>query len=419
MTAILKQSGPIDVGKHAYKGSSTHSTGTGQEVHGGKGGTTRKAPDWNALNRLHPERDGEIAAGLISDSDAAQQVTQMEMKAKVVEGIYERLKDSIDVYDWVELHANDMGTNDSYDILDRHYPPDEKIRIWISELVNDWASMHQDGINDINMAIGRVFDIPTSQELPGMVERGVEDGLPYDDMYRHAHEAFIEAMYEETQEYLVEMPEERMIFFRGLKGHYYSGDLNDSLDSWRIHIDDLNQYGKSDVGYGDWPGMIYTGALLKGRPGASWSASYSTAKEFAQGGVVLMVSVPREAVLSTARTGLGALSEDEVVLIDHGGNSVTVLSAGQTNASFEATLARTTQKLNEGRREMLAFYGLKSSRTDPISEAPFPRASNSRPEKIAWSEAVLERFYEDGVWVDTMEDPDSWSAQEIRDEYLS
>jgi len=371
-----KHAGPIHPG-----------TGTDQSVHGSGGGgtaTIRKAPSWKSLNRLRPNTNAVIAEQLIPERKGSMETLRVAQKDWNVRNLGARLSGNEDFQSFVEndganmalvSHAADVGFEG-----ERRYGDDGLD--YIDTYLDSWASMHERNTERINDAIGRVFGIPYGP-TENLTPRQLADN------------ALVEAMYDETQAFLADGPDE-YVFFRGLRGNHYSGDLNDSLDEWTLRLDD--HWQKTESGsYGDFPGLIYTDAMLKGRPGASWSASYSTAKGFAQNGVILAVAVPKEAILSTAQTGLGALFEDEVILVDKGDNVVTVLSGEQTERSFN----------------IMKEDFLSHAEPNAYGGVEFPAAYNDKNHKLGWSNAVLDSFYKRGLWVDTMEDPRAVDDSEI------
>ena len=104
--------------------------------------------------------------------------------------------------------------------------------------------------------------------------------------------AFVRAVYEETQERLREMGVEKVRLYRGL------GLPKDVAGSWETGQEVAHPM----------------------RPLSSWSLSREMAEKFARAsragvGVVLAVDVPRERILSTCLTGLGCLSEAEVLVL--------------------------------------------------------------------------------------------------------
>jgi len=148
---------------------------------------------------------------------------------------------------------------------------------------------------------------------------------------KSAWQAFIRGTYEETQDYLEHAPD-HIILFRGLRGLKHSREMNHSLQRWSFFHETMDA---------DTP--IYTDAVLAGRPVSSWSASYQTAEDFVpvsprDSGLILTAVVPKRAIISTAGSGFGAASEDEIVVIDTGHNVVTVAPATQPRLYKESRL---------------------------------------------------------------------------------
>jgi hypothetical protein len=146
-------------------------------------------------------------------------------------------------------------------------------------------------------------DYPASLALQAAVaqEFGLDDAgmtdrywqAPFvDEQLLAEARAFVRAVYEETQERLREMGVEKVRLYRGL------GLPQDVAGSWE------------------------TGQEVQHpmRPLSSWSLSREMAEKFARAsrvgvGVVLAVDVPRERIFSTCLTGLGCLSEAEVLVL--------------------------------------------------------------------------------------------------------
>lgn len=67
-------------------------------------------------------------------------------------------------------------------------------------------------------------------------------------------------------------------------------------------------------------------------PMTSWTSAYPIAQQFGRPdsnksiGIIQIADVPKEAILSTMRTGFGSMIEDEVVVLDHGGATLVEMS---------------------------------------------------------------------------------------------
>lgn len=113
----------------------------------------------------------------------------------------------------------------------------------------------------------------------------------------------IRAMYQDTQKQLADAGIEEVVLYRGMR-------LN---TKGRGAVDGLDQVMKTGKGRG-----VAANATLDSNPLSSWSIDYATAKSFADNGKVsalTAVKVHRSQIFSTARTGVGCLTEAEVVLL--------------------------------------------------------------------------------------------------------
>jgi len=343
---------------------------------------------------------------MIPQRDGSKDGLEIKAKARVVDAIVGRLKNDDNVGVYAAALMRDRARQ--MEATNAGHGYDDPVSMWVDSVVRGWAEMDNPKIAAINKAVSEVYGVPwhyggpTERPMFNELMRNLYTAKTMDyevDQYvgRDAYQSLVKAIYAETQATLADMPDGQMIFFRGLRGREYSAELNDGMDGWIDALDTDWATEKPNMVYQDlnipvnsrFPGVVYTDAQLSGRPVASWSASYSTAKDFAQNGVILMVSVPKAAVFSTAQTGPGALFEDEVLLLDRRDNVVTAVSARQTNASFDLT------SLEAGQRGALDMpYGIVH-----------PATHNSRKTKIAWSEAYVDAFHQRGVWVDLMEEP--------------
>jgi hypothetical protein len=206
---------------------------------------------------------------------------------------------------------------------------------------------------------------------------------------RSAYRGLVHAVYENTQETINRrkemhgLPKGNVVLFRGLAGRKNSKWLDQKLDAW------VGAYGKewkktqaimgNVMDEETFPGVIYSNVEIQGRPVASWSASINTAMgTFSGEGTTLAVSVPTEAIFSTAETGFGAMAEDEVLLIDSGKNVVTAIPSEQAQP-WENVLKEVYR----------AGYGDATG-----------GSTDTRNAKIAWTGAFLSEFNHRGIEVD-------------------
>jgi len=122
--------------------------------------------------------------------------------------------------------------------------------------------------------------------------------------------SFARAMYDQTQEWLKEAGITKMTVARGV---YWEGATEVPVGL---------QWGEAAKAMGQ-------RAQINLQPMSSFSTDLSEAVGFAQGGshhVVMVVDVPAERIIGTARTGFGCLHEAEVVILNGGAEEMRVIT---------------------------------------------------------------------------------------------
>lgn len=195
-------------------------------------------------------------------------------------------------------------------------------------------------------------------------EFGLKGSAPWDtslmqssltDEYRKSVEPvqrdFLRSMYANTQDYLKANGVERVTLSRGF--NFYDETM---IPDWAKHE------GATDVPL---------------RPLSSWSGDPDMAIQFAgngttpTGGAVIAATVPADRILATARTGIGALSEDEFVVL--GGTErvkVTVPALTDDAEPFAASAAADRAREQATRNEDWLRTLRWDLPTDPAQFAP-------------------------------------------------
>ena len=162
-------------------------------------------------------------------------------------------------------------------------------------LVHNWAKTSGD-----NDPLAVVFQDAVQQEF-GLAETEREHlGLPSKDAeeYGDVFRAVARAQYEETQELFRTQGITHVTLFRGMS-------LKQEITA--------PTYGTVNL-----------------QPASSFSLSESTAIDFGEDGIVFAIRVPVDRILSTPRTGMGALPEREVVVLG-GSYRAFAVSTGRSN----------------------------------------------------------------------------------------
>lgn len=189
--------------------------------------------------------------------------------------------------------------------------PEVKKAVLVRMFIDTWAGSSGDS-NAISIALQRATqewskrnfgeaagDIGSLRKYAGATtwEKSSKIGATHGVFLDH----FLSATYSETQEYLAE---------RGLTSmHLHRGMHFDALPPWLAEADaqGLTHDGKVDGG---------VRVLLN--PASSWAAGHETADSFAGGHRVYVefeAEIPASDVLSSSVTGLGALTENEMVVL--------------------------------------------------------------------------------------------------------
>ena len=315
-----------------HEGPGAHpGTGTPQQVHAGGGGAgVPYDGSWT---------DVQVAWRKMQRDGTAQQT-----KAKVndglvlgehgVRGLLERMETDEEFREWVEERAGTeqgqaWARNDYRRITGTRADPewsDEELylRARAAVQVSHWASTSSDESSEawaLQWAAAERWGGAAALERMEMSEevgRFIEEGrwaLEKDGPWYHA---FLDTMYQRTQADLQAKGITEVVVARGMKwGDDGFGSLSGAMEipGW---VDRLAPAGGES--------RTTTLGNMTSNPLSSWSMSKYTAQAFAEPdfdavGVVSMVTVmkvPASRVLSSPFTGLGCLSELELVLVGGG-----------------------------------------------------------------------------------------------------
>lgn len=403
--------------KKHYPGGKDHD----QSRHGNRSSGPRGIPlsdqykyEWTSLQmgsglKGNPVLEDHIE-GTIGDSTAA------EIKDRSVRSVAARIKDNPAVIRYAEARA-------LFDYEDDHY--DDPVLNFVDGAIRAWGTeFGQPQMEAIQRSVVAEFGAGG-----GSWEEGFRDYDPEDveevftlegevpvEVGQAAWRAFVRGSYDHTQEFLATAPD-KFVLFRGLKGEGSgSGELAEKM---RERVDEVE---KANPALG-----VYTDAVLAGRPASSWTVDYETASGFAMGfllrdtkGLVLMARVPKEAVLSTGFSGFGSPQEGEFVLMDFGGNPVTVVPRHQPSKWTATTReGMPSNRMTESDRDLLDSlpWGERSAaarRLDAVSR---------RDKKVWESKRYVERLtYKNPVGVSSVVwvDPDltmkELAREQVRDE---
>jgi hypothetical protein len=205
-------------------------------------------------------------------------------------------------------------------------------RVIAQGLVDSWAETSGDSNSRaiaVQMVAEREFGIKDAEgfeiDIPGITPAGrqlvLDEARQVGDTHNAVIATALRAMYDKTQADLKKRGITHVTLFRGMARSDVDGDFGEGTGSVQL------------------------------RPLSSFSSSKATAADFAVHGgesgdmsVMMAVRVPASRILSTARTGLGCLTESEAVIL--GGKHRAVYVTGRVGPGQE-TVDEMTQRLDE------------------------------------------------------------------------
>jgi hypothetical protein len=155
----------------------------------------------------------------------------------------------------------------------------QEAEIAADAIVKKWAATsgdHDSGAIAVQVTAQKVFNLEDAEM--DHFGHGFGGGVTLASEHEAVLTSSVKSMYANTQETLKDGPE-KLWLFRGVSEDYSDGDT------------------------------------VQLQPLSSFSTNPNISKEFAGGGTVFAVEVPRDRIFSTARTGAGCLNEEEIIVL--------------------------------------------------------------------------------------------------------
>lgn len=215
----------------------------------------------------------------------------------------------------------------------------------VAAVVDNWAASSGDSnaaAAAMQIAVDKEFGLQKGDDIGGMETHTYSHGLEIYRKHETAMRAVVQAIYSQTQEDLQKAQITHLPLYRGIGlGRGAIGTRGKQYDEAAFHLAGVKANKANEEVTGSW----IVDESIESNPLSSYSLDPLMAAAFAgstDDKAMMMTKVPREHVFCTFASGMGCMSESEVVVIGHS-RSGKMLVDRESQSSAESAYRRMDQ----------------------------------------------------------------------------